>query len=189
MENRTKNIWLKIALFALECVLGIILLVDPVGVTKAIIITAGILCLIYAVINIVYYFKLEPLTASLRQCLFKGLLAAVFGGFCLWRSEWFIATFPIFTIIYGIGILIAGLFKLQAAVDLMRFKQKWGIVCLSAVISIIFAAVILINPFVSTAALWMFVGISLVLASIIDLVSLIAQLVSEKKNKNKTGMV
>ncbi len=189
MENRTKNIWLKIALFALECVLGIILLINPAGVTRAIIITAGILCLIYAVINIVYYFKLEPLTASMRQCLFKGLMAILFGGFCVFRSEWFVVTFPIFTIIYGIGILISGLFKLQAAVDLIRFKQNWHIVGLSAVISIIFSTIILANPFASTAALWMFVGISLVLASIIDIASLIAQLVSEKKNKNKTGRV
>ncbi|MCD7778385.1 MAG: DUF308 domain-containing protein [Clostridiales bacterium] len=183
MENKTKNILLKIALFAFECVLGIILLINPAGVTKAIIITVEILCLIYAAVNIVYYFKLDPLTASLRQSLFKGLMAAIFGGFCVCRSEWFIATFPVFTIIYGIGILIAGLFKLQASVDLMRFKQNWCIIGFSAVVSIVFAAIILANPFASTAALWMFVGISLVLASIIDIASLIVELIAEKKNK------
>ncbi|MCD7855117.1 MAG: DUF308 domain-containing protein [Clostridiales bacterium] len=185
MENKTKNILFKIALFALECVLGIILLINPVGVTKAIIISAGIISLVYALVNIIYYFKLDPMTASLRQCMFKGLFAAIFGGFCVCRSEWFIATFPVFTIIYGIGILISGLFKVQAAADLMRFKQSWGIVAFSAAVSIIFSVVILANPFASTAALWMFVGLTLILASVIDIASLIAELITEKKNKPK----
>ncbi len=185
MEDKTKSTLLKIVVFALELILGVILLINPVGVTRAIIISAGIISLIYALVNIINYFKLDPVMASLRQCMFKGLAAAVFGGFCVCRSEWFIATFPVFTIIYGIGILISGLFKVQATADLIRLKQKWGIVCFSAVISILFSGIILSNPFASTAALWMFVGISLIAAAIIDIISLIIDIVWERKNKNE----
>ncbi|MCD7855799.1 MAG: DUF308 domain-containing protein [Clostridiales bacterium] len=73
MEDKTKSNMLKIIVFALELILGVILLINPVGVTKVIIISAGILSLIYALVNIISYFRLDPVTASLCQCMFVGI--------------------------------------------------------------------------------------------------------------------
>ena len=58
--------------------------------------------------------------------------------------------------------------------DLIRLKKdKWYIAAISAGVSIICAAVVLGNPFTSTAALWMFTGITLIVEAVIDLVTLI----------------
>ncbi len=173
-----------IVMSVLEALVGVLLLMNPAGFTQAIIICFGALCLLYAAVNIIMYFRLDIFTASNRQCLFKGLSAAAGGCFCVFRSSRFIAVFPLLTIIYGIGILIVGLYKVQAAADMLRFKQKyWYISGISALLSILFALVILINPFASTAALWIFVGVTLVAAAVLDIAVIIVEALVERKIK------
>ena len=89
-------------------------------------------------------------------------------------TEKFIVTFPALTIIYGVVVFLTGLGKVQLTADMLRRKsKKWFLAIISAVISIACAAVILNNPFTSTAVLWMFTGITLIVESVIDLVTLI----------------
>ncbi|MCD8091251.1 MAG: DUF308 domain-containing protein [Clostridiales bacterium] len=185
-DNRTgKEIFWGIVMSLLEAAVGVLIFMNPAGFTQAIIICFGALCLLYAVVNIITYFRLDVFTASNRQCLFRGLVAAAGGCFCLFRSEWFVLTFPIFTIIYGIGILVAGLYKVQAAADMLRLRLKyWYIVGISALISVIFALVILLNPFASTAALWIFVGITLVVSAVLDIAAVIADAALNRKKKH-----
>ena len=76
--------------------------------------------------------------------------------------------------VYGVGILLAGLSKIQWAVDMLRMHRKrWLWATLSAVISIVCAVVILSNPFTSSAILWMFAGISLIVEAVFDAAALI----------------
>lgn len=99
------------------------------------------------------------------------------------KSQWFIATFPLLTILYGIIILITGLLKIQWAVDMLRMKiQKWFFAAIGAALSLLFAAVILMNPFESTVFLWRFVAVSLILEAILDIVTLFYR----KKEPEKT---
>lgn len=94
--------------------------------------------------------------------------------FCVFYSHWFIATFPVLTIVYGIVVLVAGVGKVQVATDMIRLKnKKWIIALISAIVSIVCAAVILNNPFASVAALWMFTGVVLIAEAIMDIVTLI----------------
>lgn len=158
----------------LEILVGILLLGNPVGFTSGIIISFGIILLLIGLINILKYFRANALEAAVNQGLFKGLVLLLIGGFCTFRSYWFIITFPIITIVYGIAILIAGLGKVQWAADMLRLKKgKWYIAAISAALSIICAIVILSSPFTSTAVLWMFTGISLIVEGVIDIVSLL----------------
>lgn len=41
----------------------------------------------------------------------------------MFQYNWFIATFPLLTILYGILILLTGFFKVQWAMDMIRMKQ------------------------------------------------------------------
>lgn len=157
-----------------ELIVGILLLINPVNFTVGIITAVGIALIVYGLISIIKYFRMDIKTASIGQTLTQGLGAILAGGFCAFKSEWFIVTFPVLTVLYGAGNLLGGLSKIQMAVDMFRQKnRKWFWAAISAALSIVCAIVILNSPFTSTAVLWMFTGISLIVEAVFDVITLI----------------
>lgn len=157
-----------------EIILGILLLINPVGFTSGIIIALGVMLSIQGVISLLAYFREDPETAAESNGLAKGLLLTIFGVFCVFRSEWFIVTFPILTVLYGILTLVNGINKVQWAVDMFRRKQKfWYIAVIGAVLTLLFAILILTNPFASTAILWTFIGVTLIVEAIVDILAVL----------------
>ncbi len=158
----------------IEAVVGILLLVNPVGFTAGIIIAAGIALMVDGLLNVIRYFRSSPEEAAVGQLLTRGLVALLAGAFCAFNPEWFILTFPVIAILYGVAVLAGGLGKVQIAMDMLRMKNsKWWWGGLSAAISIICALVMISNPFSSTLALWWFIGISLIAEAVIDVITLI----------------
>ena len=87
-----------------------------------------------------------------------------------------ITTFLFLTTVYGIGILIAGLNKTQWMFDGIRLgEEKWFLSAISAAVSIVCAVVIFANPFGESVGIWIFTGISLILESVFDIISVILQ--------------
>lgn len=157
----------------LEALIGVLLVVDPIGFTSGIIIAFGIALSVAGLICTIGYFRTDAVEAALRGTLVKGLALLLAGAFCILKPEWFIVTFPLLTILYGVIILLVGLRKVQWAIDTLRLKiGRWYLPAISAVVSITCAFVILSNPFASTLALWMFTGISLIVESVLDVVVL-----------------
>ena len=172
MKHQTRNS--SILLCLCEIAVGILLFINPVGFTEGIIIALGIVLILTGAVSIVNYFRLEPLEAALGRRLVTGLAAVIAGLFCVLRSGWFILTFPLLTILYGVVILVVGLFKVQWTVDLLRQRMgHWGWSAVGAAVTLVFAAVILLNPFGSTAFIWSFVAISLIVEAVLDLLTLI----------------
>ena len=161
---------LKGILFCLfELAVGILLLIDPLGFTTGIVIAAGVALLVLALVLIIKYCRTEMKVAAQGQYLLKGLLALAAGAFCTIKPQWFVVTFPAFTVLYGVTVLTAGLVKVQFAVDMLRAKNdRWFFGLIGAVVSVICAVVILNNPFATTAVLWMFTGISLIVEAVVD---------------------
>lgn len=169
-----KNHFAGIGMFLLEIVVGILLLINPVGFTSGIIIGAGLVLILLSIVCVIKYFRAEPEEAAKSQNLMKALIALLAGLFCALRSEWFVATFPVITLIYGVVILITGLGKVQWTVDILRQKKpKWFLGALSALASITCGLVIITAPFRTTAVLWMFTGIGLIVDACFDIVALI----------------
>lgn len=161
----------KLILPLCELILGVVLLINPVRFTSIIISVGGLILLAGSVVRILRYFKASPEEAALSQDLTQGLLGAMAGLFCLIKSEWFIVTFPLLTVLYGIITLITGAAKIQWAVDLARIHaEKWFWAAISAVVTLICSAVILGNPFASTAALWTFIAITLIVEAVFDVI-------------------
>ncbi len=158
----------------LEMLVGVLLLINPVGFTSGIIIGAGILMLVAGIYCVIQYFRKDAQTAKMEQDLFKGLMALLLGFFCTTQSAWLVAVFPLLTILYGIVILISGLGKIQWTVDCIRQKRKrWFLPVISAVVSIACGIVILSRPFSSTAVLWMFTGITIIVEALLDLIAVL----------------
>lgn len=172
--DKLNPIFGKVLLCVCEVLVGILLLINPVGFTTAIIKTAGVLLIVVGALEIYRYFRIVPEIAFREQGLAKGLCLALGGLFCILRSKWFIVTFPLMTILYGIVILITGIVRIQWTVDMLRMKtEHWYLAAIGAVLSLVFAVVILTNPFGMTTFLWTFVAISLIVDAVADLVVLI----------------
>ena len=155
-----------------EIMVGILLLIDPVGFTSGIIVVFGIVLAVIGAISLFRYFREDAETASQESGLAKGIIFAIFGLFCAFKSEWFMVTFPLLTVLYGILTLVSGVSKVQWAVDMLRAKQKyWFVEVISAVLTIICAILILTNPFTSTAFLCTFIGVSMIVEAVVDVIA------------------
>ena len=154
-----------------EIVIGILLLINPVGFTSGIIIAFGIVLMIMGISKTIKYFRTEPEEAAVNQIMVKGLLKLLGGAFCAFNSHWFIATFPVLTLIYGVVILITGITKVQWTIDIIRMKRsKWLWMAISAAISIACGITVITNPFSTMAVLWMFIGITLIVDAAFDMI-------------------
>lgn len=157
-----------------ELVIGILLLINPVGFTRGIIIALGIPLTFQGISSIVKYIREKPQAASEGNLLTKGLLLSCAGLFCIFRSGWFIAVFPVLTVLYGVMTLATAFEKIQWTADLFRCKHRyWFVALINALMSLVLAILILTSPFASTAALWLFIGISLIAEAVIDVVTLV----------------
>lgn len=166
----TANLFMSIA----ELVIGVLLLINPIGFTSWIIIAMGAALAVMGLVHVVNYFRTAPERAAQTDALAKGLLFIVCGLFCAFRSGWFVVTFPVITVLYGVLILVTGVSKLQTAIDMARLKRKyWFVALIGAIITLIFATLIITNPFASIAILWTFIGVSLVIEAVIDVITYI----------------
>lgn len=111
MKDRKENVG-NLIMSLCEAAIGILLFVNPVGFTSFVITALGVVLTIRGIVSVISYFRMSPEEAAKIQSLAIGFVFLVIGFFCMLCSEWFIATFPVLTILYGIMILFAGITKL-----------------------------------------------------------------------------
>lgn len=158
----------------LEIAVGVLLLINPIAFTTGIIMAFGAALLAVGIMKIVRYLRMDPRQAVASRGLVKGLILMAAGGFCLIRSDWFIVTFPMLTVIYGIGLLICGLGKVQWAVDMLRLRVvKWYLAAIGAVVTIVCAVIVLCNPFATMEVMWIFTGVALIVEAVLDVLAMI----------------
>ncbi len=157
-----------------EIIIGILLLINPLSFTSGIIMGGGILLLLSGITSLIAYFRTSPVEAAKQQMLSKGLGLMLLGGFLVLKSDWLIAVFPILTLLYAVGILMTGLMRIQWAVDSLRLKRKqWYWHAIGALLAIVFAVIIILNPFSATNFIWTFVALSLIAEAVIDILTLV----------------
>lgn len=166
-----KRSFSSLAMSLTEVIIGILLLINPVGFTSGIIVAFGVVLMLMGIGTFIKYFRTEPEEAAARQILVKGVLEFLAGAFCAFKSHWFIVTFPVLTLVYGVMILVSGITKIQWMLDMIRLKRrKWFWMAISAAISILCGITIITSPFSTTAVLWMFIGISLIVEAVFDMI-------------------
>lgn len=158
----------------LEIAVGVLLLINPIAFTTGIVMAFGAALLAVGIMKIVRYLRMDPRQAVASRGLVKGLILMAAGGFCLIRFDWFIVTFPMLTVIYGIGLLVCGLGKVQWAVDMLRLRVvKWYLAAIGAVVTIVCAVVVLCNPFATMEVMWIFTGVALIVEAALDVLAMI----------------
>ncbi|MCD7837614.1 MAG: DUF308 domain-containing protein [Clostridiales bacterium] len=156
-----------------ELVIGILLLIDPVGYTSGILIAGGIVLTAMGVLGAIAHFRLPPEEAVRNHQLAVGLIEISIGLFCVFCPGWFISTFPVLTLLYGVLLLALGVVKIQWTIDLLRLRRKqWFLALLSGFISMIVAAVLFHNPLQSTVLLWNITAITLIVNAVLDIITI-----------------
>ncbi len=157
----------------LEIVVGVLLLINPVGFTSGIIIGAGVLMILNGILSGIRYFMSRPEVAAQKQLLFRGIISVMAGAVCVTKYDWFLAAFPLLTVLYAIAMLVLAAAKLQKMADLKRVNApRWYMPGISAALAAVLAAIILINPFSAVAAVWTFVAISLIAEAIVEIITI-----------------
>lgn len=157
-----------------EAVVGILVLIDPRAFTGGIIVLFGILLVLNGVRCIVHYWRTAPETAAQQSSLAWGLTFILAGLFCIVQCKWFLDVFQALPVFYGLVILLFSISKLQWGIDLFRGERRyWYITLIGALVSLVLAAVVLVNPFSDAASLWKFAAVSLIAEAVLDVVSFI----------------
>ena len=163
-----------LTLCVLEILVGILLLINPVGFTSGIIIGAGALMALGGAICMIRYFMATPEDGAKAQLLFKGLLLLMTGVLCMTQYMWFLTAFPLLTVLYADWMLVLAAMKLQHMTDMLRMKiGRWYMPAIAAGVAIVLAVIILWNPFGAVNAVWTFVGVSLIAEAVVELVGAI----------------
>ena len=157
-----------------ELILGILLLVGPESFAVGITIAFGVVCLIFGIVQIFFYWK-KPIEQAISQLyLMKGLISVSIGLFCIIFSDRFGQSFQILLLIYGVILLICGFYKVQWSFDLLRQKQtRWFLGMIIAATTILFALLIIANRFSTMKSSWIFSGIFLIIQAVMDLIALL----------------
>jgi len=172
MNKKTKKAIPTLFTSIIELIIGILLLINPVGFTSGIIIAAGVVFMFMGLGKLIKYFRDEPLDAAMTHNFSNGALILILGIFCMFKSEWFISTFPLLTVIYGIFTLVIGVVKTQGAIDMKRAENKyWYVALISAVLTLLCAVLTLANPFATTAVLWTFIAVILIIEAVMDILT------------------
>ena len=163
----------SIVICIVEIVVGVLLLINPVGFTSGIIIGSGVPLCLSGLLSIIRYFMMKPELAMQKQLLFKGLITLMGGATCIAKYDWFLAAFPLLTVLYAIAMLILAAAKLQKMADMKRMHlPRWYLPGISAALAAVMAAIILVNPFGAAAAVWTFVAVSLIAEAIVEIITI-----------------
>jgi len=159
-----------------ELIVGILLLISPTGFTRGILMVSGALLAVLGLWSVIRYFRTEAAAAAREQTLARGLAMLLIGLFALLQADWLLGIFPVLTVLYGAASLLTGLYKVQRAVDIRRLGLGDGLwPAVSALATLVFSAIILLNPFATVNALWVFTGLVLVGEAALDILSCISR--------------
>ncbi len=167
-NSNNKDNKIKIQGFAVSIaliVIGLLFIIFPADSMRIICYVAGAVLLVLGVYKIIVYFA-----SGMRETSLAAGVALIAVGILLFVKPDIIAEF--LTVLFGIVLIVDGVLKVQQAVTLARMKVRscWWVLTV-AVITLVLGLVIAFDPFSSSKALMVFIGISLIADGIIDIIT------------------
>lgn len=160
-------------------ILGLILLIAPGTAVSFVFNGIGLISIAIGVFSLIRYFKMDTKSSIQSNALFTGILWIVGGIAVISLKGALMSILPIF---FGVIILIGGVSKLQGALTLRRMNvSRWTVELIFAAISILFGALILLNPFSTALLLMRVIGLALLIEGASSLISISA--IEKKKSE------
>ena len=164
MDQLKKWKWAYIALTIGGMLLGLCLIIWPGISGEVLCYVFGGGLLVVGCVRIFCYFQ-RGISALWHRYEFPlGLLDALLGIYFLSRPANVLLIFPV---IVGIAIVVDSVFKLQTALELRQMGvTRWVSMLVLAIVSTLFAILLLRNPFEGSMTLMVYLGLALVIDSI-----------------------
>ncbi len=171
-----------VLLFLFEALVGVLLLTAPEKFTRAIVILFGILLLLLFALYLYRFIraKKEGFTDAAALIIFiasgvLGLICAVFPGTVT-------GLIAVIAVLYGLILLIGGIFKLQSYALARNTELAASPVLLaSGVLSVIAGVVVILFPKDAAFTVFQIAGVLLIIEAAADLISLIHTHIREAK--------
>lgn len=150
---------------------GILFLLFPESSGTVICYAVGALLCLCGLVRIVVYLRADRLIAFGSFGLVEGAALLAAGIFVLVRPE---VLAGVLTTVFGVLLIIDGVLKMQHAISLSRIRARgWWVVLLLAAATAALGVIVLLNPFATALTLMIFAGVSLIVGSVSDLLTLL----------------
>lgn len=170
MKEVIRKFSVVLLLAAGELLLGILLLVNPKGLTTAVIIGVGIVLIAVGIFKLFRYIRLPREEASRTWDLAEGAGLIALGIIAITHQPWLVQILDTLTALYGLLTLILAFMKLQITVDAIRAsKYRWQIMACTF-LAIAALAVLLLTNVLPENVVWIITGIVLIIAAFADTV-------------------
>ena len=153
------------------CLLGLLMIIFPGYSQNVICIAIGVLLCIVGIARVVMHFSTDRVVVLGSFALVTGVALAGLGVLIILHPEILADSLMM---VFGIGLIVSGVMKIQYAIDFARLSVRgWWLELLLAAALIAFGVIVLCNLFATEVALMIYVGISLMVSSICDLISVL----------------
>ena len=147
-------------------VLGVTLTFFPGLSANVLCYIGGGLLMVYGIYKILAYFRTQVVLAE--RLFSTGLIALAGGLIIVLMPRSLIDVVPL---LIGFALIACGILQLEVALGLSRMGYpRWYLSLTGAALMLVLGVVILVNPFSSSLLLLRFIGISMLLEAVCDLV-------------------
>lgn len=168
MKKWIRRISVSLLLASSEMLLGLLLLINPAGLTGFVIVSIGILMLLGGIYHLFRYIRLPREEAAATWKLSSGAALLAAGIYAVISRNSLAQILGTLTTLFGLVVMAAAFMKLQISVDAWRGKRPyWYLMVISFLTMDIQAMLLLINPY-SESSVWIFNGIVLILLALLD---------------------
>ena len=163
-----------ILLVLFELAAGILLLCNPRAITRTIIILFGAVLLAIGVTFLVKYLTERNQGTVNVAFLIVSVVSLVIGAVCAFMSGFILGLFTAMAMIYGVILLLSGIFKLNNYFQAKKLGLPVSVVSLiSGAMALIFGVAVVLYPGNAAFSVWYFAGIMLILEAVVDFISVI----------------
>lgn len=151
------------------CIVGLILIFYP----DLSIVTCGIIAGAYVIAHGIALIVLD-FKASKYFIPFEGILsgiACIILGIILCVRPGIVAT--LITIALGLWVILSSVNVIKMAIAVRKEASNWVLLLILGIVDLIAGVIVLLNPFEATISLTLFIGIMIVVHSIISIVDMI----------------
>lgn len=161
-----------IGVSVISIAVGLLLMIFPSFLFNALAVVCGTLMLILGAVKLVGFFSKDLYRLAFQYDFALGVLLIAVGLITILRPS---RITDIICVIFGIAVLVDGLFKLQTAVQAKRFGIRyWWLIMLSACAAAILGILLVIRPTAGKEALTILLGATLLAEGILSLCTALA---------------
>jgi len=149
---------------AAMAILGLFLVIWPYIYAVILCYLFGTIMIVTGIVRIISYIRREVSGFLSWYELPLGLLDILMATVFFLHPQSVMRVLPI---IVAFMIMVDSMFNLQRAIDMKRMGlSRWWVILLFSIISVLFALLLMINPFEGSITLIIFIGITLIIDSI-----------------------